>query len=152
MPSCCLLIFPWVFIFFLLTCKNFYKMRILTIIYHICCYFFPVYHLSFNFLYSFFFFFNIYLFIWLHRVLVAARGVLVAARGILVAACGIFSCGMWDLVPWPGIKPGPPELGARSLSHWTTREVPSFTVSIFHFKKVFPSLSWRLLIVTHSLA
>ena len=27
-------------------------------------------------------------------------------------------------VPWPGIEPGPPALGARSLSHWTTREVP----------------------------
>jgi hypothetical protein len=24
----------------------------------------------------------------------------------------------------PGIKPKPPELGARSLSHWTTREAP----------------------------
>ena len=31
---------------------------------------------------------------------------------------------MWDLVPWPGIKPGPPALGMRSLSYWTTREVP----------------------------
>ena len=31
---------------------------------------------------------------------------------------------MWDLVPWPGIKPRPPALGARSLSHWTIREVP----------------------------
>ena len=31
---------------------------------------------------------------------------------------------MWDLVPWPGIKPRAPTLGARSLSHWTTREVP----------------------------
>ena len=30
---------------------------------------------------------------------------------------------MWDLVPWPGIKPGPPALGPQSLSHWTTREV-----------------------------
>ena len=30
---------------------------------------------------------------------------------------------MWDLVPRPGIKPGPPALGAWSLSHWTTREV-----------------------------
>ena len=30
----------------------------------------------------------------------------------------------WDLVPWPGIEPGPPALGAQSLSHWTTREVP----------------------------
>ena len=41
-------------------------------------------------------------------------------------ACGIFSCsmrtlycGMWDLVPWPGIKPRSPALGAWSLSHWT---------------------------------
>ena len=31
---------------------------------------------------------------------------------------------MWDLVPWPGIEPGPPALGVRSLSHWTTREFP----------------------------
>ena len=38
---------------------------------------------------SFFFFLNIYLFIWL-------RQVLVAARGIFTAACGIFSCSMWD--------------------------------------------------------
>ena len=38
--------------------------------------------------------------------------------GSLVAAC------MWDLVPWLDIKPGPPALGAWSLNHWTTREVP----------------------------
>ena len=31
---------------------------------------------------------------------------------------------MWDLVPWPGIKPRPPAFGAWSLSHWTIREVP----------------------------
>ena len=38
-----------------------------------------------------------------------------------------FCCGMqtlsystWDLVPWPEIEP----LGAWSLSHWTTSEVP----------------------------
>ena len=36
-----------------------------------------------------------------------------------------FSRSMWNLVPWPGMEPGPPVLGARSLSHWTTREVPS---------------------------
>ena len=42
---------------------------------------------------------------------------------LLIAACGIFSCGMWtlscgmwDLVPWPGIEPRLPALGARSLS------------------------------------
>ena len=28
---------------------------------------------------------------------------------------------MWDLVPWPGMEPGPPALAAQSLSHWTTR-------------------------------
>ena len=31
---------------------------------------------------------------------------------------------MLDLVPQSGIKPRPPALGAWSLSHWTTREVP----------------------------
>ena len=31
---------------------------------------------------------------------------------------------MWDLVPRPGIKPGPPALRMQSLSYWTTREVP----------------------------
>ena len=30
---------------------------------------------------------------------------------------------MWDLVPWMGIEPRPPALGAQRLSHWTTREV-----------------------------
>ena len=30
-------------------------------------------------------------------------------------------CGMWNLIPCPGIEPGH---GAWSLSHWTTREVP----------------------------
>ena len=40
--------------------------------------------------------------------------------------CGsrTLSCGMWALVPWPGIEPWPPALGAWSLSHWTTKEVP----------------------------
>ena len=33
-------------------------------------------------------------------------------------------CCMWYLVPWPGIEPWPSALGAQSLSHWTTREVP----------------------------
>ena len=33
------------------------------------------------------------------------------------------SCSKWDLVPWPGIEPGPPALGVQHLSHWTTREV-----------------------------
>ena len=29
---------------------------------------------------------------------------------------------MWDLVPLPGLEPGPPALGVRSLNHWTTRK------------------------------
>ena len=51
---------------------------------------------------------------------------------ILCATCKIFSCGrrplscgIWDQVPRPEFEPGPPALGAWSLSHWTTREVPS---------------------------
>ena len=41
----------------------------------------------------------------------------------ILAALGL-SCGMWDLVPQPGIEPRPPALGVQSLTHWTTREVP----------------------------
>ena len=37
---------------------------------------------------------------------------------------GFFSCGTLDLVPWPGIEPWLLALGAWSLSHWTTRDVP----------------------------
>ena len=55
--------------------------------------------------------------------LVAACGLLVAACRLLVATC------MRDLVPQQGIKPGPPALGARSLTHWTAREVPVFQLN-----------------------
>ena len=45
---------------------------------------------------------------------------------VLVATCGIFylHCNLWNLVPWPGVKPRPPALGEWSLSHRTTRKVP----------------------------
>ena len=43
---------------------------------------------------------------------------------LFILAAPDLSCSMWDLVPQPGIKPGPPALGAWSLTHWTTREVP----------------------------
>ena len=60
-------------------------------------------------------FLNVYLlFIWLHQ--------------ILVTACGIFSCGTWDLVPWPGIEYGPPEWTVQSLSHWTIKKVPWLSI------------------------
>ena len=52
------------------------------------------------------------LFIWLHRVLVVAHRIFKCSRWTL-------SCSIWDLVPWPGIKSGPPALGP---SHWITTE------------------------------
>ena len=46
----------------------------------------------------------------------------------MVVACGIsiftVACDMWDLVPYPGLEPGAPALGAQSFSHWTPREAP----------------------------
>ena len=54
---------------------------------------------------------------------------------IYLSALGL-SCGMWDLVPWPGIEPGPPALGAWSLSLWTTREVP--TLKLFSGQSQLP--------------
>ena len=53
---------------------------------------------------------------------------------VFIVACRIFSCGMWDLVPWPRIEPRPPALGARSLSHWTTISLNK----IFLFLNLFP--------------
>ena len=56
-----------------------------------------------------FYLFYIYLFIWLQQVL------LVTSQ----------QANMWDLAPWPGIKPGPRAWGAQSLSPWTSRDVPA---------------------------
>ena len=70
---------------------------------------------------------NLYLFIWLHRVLAVACNLMPHwrwhASSIFIVACGIFSCGMGDLVTWPS---GSPALGSWSLSHWTTGEVPAW--------------------------
>ena len=71
----------------------------------------------------------IYLLLWLHQVLVAARVILSCSAEIL-------SCSMWDLVPWPGTEPRPPELGVHSLSHWTTREGPFFPSTLIHWPLV----------------
>ena len=38
------------------------------------------------------------------------------------------SCGLWDLVPWPGLTPRSAALGEQCLSHWTTRKVPNNSV------------------------
>ena len=78
-------------------------------------------------------FFNIYfiydLFIWLCQA--------------LPEACMIFSCIMWDIVPWPGIKLRPPVLGTQSPSHCITREVP---LTFFLFQKKCQSLMWKEMI------
>ena len=66
---------------------------------------------------------NIYLFIYL-----AMLG-LICCRGTLCF-------GLLDLVPWPGVKPRPPSLGAQGLSHWTTREVP---ILLFPWAKILES-------------
>ena len=65
--------------------------------------------------------FSFYLCIWLCQVLVATWRIF---------SCGLWTPSMWDLVPWPGIEPGPPALGAWSLSHWTTSEFPLIVVLI----------------------
>ena len=36
----------------------------------------------------------------------------------------------WDLDPWAGMEPGPPELGTRSHRHWTTRKVPPWLFNL----------------------
>ena len=65
---------------------------------------------------------------------------------VFTVACRIFSCslsttscGMWGLVPHPGVEPGPSALGLGSLSHWTTREVIICTV----LKLMFWWCVWR---------
>ena len=60
----------------------------------------------------------VYLFVWLCQVLVAAHR-------IFSCRVQILSCSMWDQVPWPGTELGSLVLGAGSLHHWTSREVPS---------------------------
>ena len=63
----------------------------------------------------------------------------------------LFSCGMWDLVPWPGIEPGLPAWGVQSLGHWTTREVPpshwwlsAYSKSVLLLQVLFGSFSIAL--------
>ena len=59
---------------------------------------------------------------------------LVVAHRIFSCCMWTLTCGMWYLAPWPGIKPGPPALVVRSLSCWTTREVPMILSYISSFR------------------
>ena len=65
------------------------------------------------------------LWVWHRFVFFLQCQVLVA---ICVRICGIFSWDMQALVPWRGIIPWPPALGAWRLNCWTTSEVPSITI------------------------
>ena len=47
----------------------------------------------------------------------------------LIYLVALSLCRLKDLVPQPGIKPGLPAFRTRSLSHWTTREVPTMDIS-----------------------
>ena len=51
------------------------------------------------------------------------RGTILSLIFIYIFVYLSLSCCKWDPVPWPGIEPRPPALGAQSLSHWTSREV-----------------------------
>ena len=88
--------------------------------------------LSHNYLFLFIFLFLFWIYLAAPGLSCSTQDLRCMAGGIfLIAACRTFSCGMWDLVPWPGIEPGPPELATWSLSHWTTREVPTTTYFCF---------------------
>ena len=62
----------------------------------------------------------------------------------LVVACG-------NLVLWWGIKPWPPALGVPSLSHWTTRQVPTSFKFLYNTEQYFTlgnAFSWPEFLIT----
>lgn len=42
----------------------------------------------------------------------------------------VFSCGMWNLLPWPGMEHGPPAQEMQSLSHWTIKIKITYSLKI----------------------
>ena len=59
---------------------------------------------------------------------------------------------MWDLVPQPGIKPGPSALETQSFSHWTTKEVPEgkgFNLKV-HGNKQIPLMAITEIVQGHA--
>ena len=83
---------------------------------------------------------------------------------LLILAMPGLNCGVWDLVPWPGIESGPPTLGAQNFSHWTTRETPvDISLYLSSFSPISNSspslrlsrtcyLCWRLHVLLSSLS
>ena len=66
---------------------------------------------------------ELYLFTWPCWVQLWDAGPLIRIAGSCVATWELLVVHV-DLAPWPGIEPGAPALGAWSLSHRTTREIP----------------------------
>ena len=47
-------------------------------------------------------------------------------------------CGLWDLVPWPGIESRPPSVEAWCPNHWTTRKFPTLCrLLMFNLSQIF---------------
>ena len=78
-------------------------------------------------------------------LLLFLKHLLIWLHWVLVVACRIFGCSMWTFscsmkeLSWSGIKSRPPALGAWSLSHWTTREIP--TTVLLEWQHSMPWLS-----------
>ena len=72
------------------------------------------------------------LFYWFKKIFISLFSwrslIFIMARGIFSCSMQTLSCDMWNLVPQPRIRLGPPALGVQSLSHWTTSEVPRFSL------------------------
>jgi len=68
---------------------------------------------------------------------------LICGIQIFISACGMFSCGVWDLVPWPEMQPGPPALGVWSLATGPPGKSP--TTPNFHHRLSFlmPRFRWQ---------
>ena len=62
------------------------------------------------------------------------------------------SCSMWNLVPRPEMDPGSPALGARSLCHWTTREVPHIVSRWCGLRKERPLLEHKAHAACHDVS
>ena len=71
--------------------------------------------------------------LWLQSAGFCSRGMRTLERMALVAMVKLLSYGLWDLVPWPGIKLGPPALGTQSqpLDHQGSPLASTFAVKFF---------------------
>ena len=64
-------------------------------------------------------------------------------------SCNIhtLTCGMWNLVPWPGIEAGPPVSAGGCLTTGITREVPKSCFDLKHFFASFKILRYLMVIM-----